>query len=88
MDLACDLVLKIDFHAELPYLENFQLAECEVRPMPTFYRGHIAHLFLHYKFLIVFYILGTTYRQVYFLSHRCLPAKLALMKFCCFLVFF
>lgn len=54
MDLACDLVLKMDFHAELSYLENFQLAECEVRPMPTFYRGHIARLFLDYKFLIVF----------------------------------
>lgn len=46
MDLACDLVLKMDFHTELSYLKNFQLAECEVRPLPTFCRGHIAFIFI------------------------------------------
>lgn len=49
MDLAGDLVLKMDFHTELSYLENFELAECEVRPLPTFCRGHIAHLFLSFS---------------------------------------
>lgn len=49
MDFACDLVLKMDFHTEPSYIENFHLAECEVRPMPTFLRGHIAHLFLSFS---------------------------------------
>lgn len=46
MDLACDLVLEMDFHTELS--ENFHLAECEVQPKPTFCRGHIARLSFSY----------------------------------------
>lgn len=43
VDLACDLVLEMDFHTELSET-HCMLAECEVQPKPTFCRGHIAHL--------------------------------------------
>lgn len=54
MDFVCDLDLKMDFHTELSYSGNFQPVECEVRPVPMFCRGHIAHLCLNYKYFIIF----------------------------------